>query len=129
MAGLYTYHNPLFSGKDKLAEAFIKRNSTPSPFSIVFCTFISAPPQTPVLAEALMLAQASTLTLAFIPVFIPDLLERYTNKDLQRTTKLVLELFVKDQEYNQLQVTSLLCKQLLKAWFFDLYYRNLHLNC
>ena len=28
--------------------------------------------------------------------------ERYTDKDLQRATKLALELFVKDQEHGQL---------------------------
>ena len=51
------------------------------------------------------------------------------DKDLQKATKLALELFVKGQEYGQLQASSVLRKQPLKARFPDLYYRNSHLDC
>ena len=54
---------------------------------------------------------------------------RYTDKNLQRATKLALELFVKGQEHGQLQANSAPCEQPLKAWFSDLYYRNSHLDC
>ena len=54
---------------------------------------------------------------------------RYTDEDLQRATKLALELFVKGQEHGQLQANSAPREQPLKTWFPDLYYRNLHLDC
>ena len=63
------------------------------------------------------------------PAFGPGPPGRYTNKDLQKATKLVLELFVKGQEYGQFQANSAPREQPLKARFPDLYYRNLHLDC
>ena len=54
---------------------------------------------------------------------------KYTDKDLQRATKLALELFVKGQEHGQLQTNSAFCKQPLKAWFSNLYYGNSYLDC
>ena len=51
------------------------------------------------------------------------------DENLQKATKLALELFVKGQKYGQLQASSTPCKQPLKAWFPDLYYRNSHLDC
>ena len=54
---------------------------------------------------------------------------RYTNEDLQKATKLALELFVKGQKYGQLQANFAIYEQPLKAWFFDLYYGNSHLDC
>ena len=40
--------------------------------------------------------------LAPTPASAPGLLEKYLDKDLQRTIKLALESFVKSQEYGQL---------------------------
>ena len=107
MAGLYIYYNPFFGGKNKLTEAFIKENSTFSHFSIVFWV------------KTLTLTQAYALSLS----------KRYINKNLQKTTKLALELFIKGQKYGQLQVNSIYQKQPLKAWFFNLFYKNLQLDC
>ena len=61
-------------------------------------------------------APAQTSTPA--PASVPGPLGRYTNEDLQRATKLALKLFVKGQKYNQLQASSVPCKQLLKAQVF-----------
>ena len=47
-------------------------------------------------------AVSRTLTLASVPG--PP--ERYTDKDLQRATKLALELFFKGPKHGQLQVNS-----------------------
>ena len=82
IVGLHTSCNPLFHGKDKLARALIKENSTPA----VSYAPIPAP------------AQAS----APAPASAPDLLERYMNENLQRVTQLTLELLVEGQEYSQL---------------------------
>ena len=111
MAGLYTRCNPPLGGKNELAGAPTKGNSTPAVFR--------AP--TPALAQAPapILALAST----------PDPQGRYTDKDLQRATKLALELFVKDQEHSQLQANSAPREQLLKARFPDIYYKKSHLDC
>ena len=73
------------------------------------------------------LAQAPAPTTA--PASAPGPPGRYTDKDLQRATKLALESFVKGQEYGQLQANSAPCEQPLKAWFPDLYYENSHLDC
>ena len=111
MAGPRTYCNLLFSGKDKLTGALTKGNST----SAVSCAPTFALAQT----------HASTPT----PASTPGLLGRYTDKDLQKAIKLAIELFVKGQEYHQLQANSAPCELLFKARFPDLYYGNLHLNC
>ena len=88
MAGLYTRCNFSLGGKDKLAKAFIKRNSTPAVFR--------APTPVP--------AQAPAPTLAPTSASGPP--GRYTDEDLQRATKLALELFVKGQEHGQPQANS-----------------------
>ena len=77
MAGLGTCYNPLLGGKDKLAGAPTEGNSTPA---------ISRAP-TPALAQAPASTPAPALALG------PP--GRYTDKDLQRATKLALKLFVK----------------------------------
>ena len=41
-------------------------------------------------------------TFASAPASVPGPLKRYMDEDLQRTTKLALELFVKGQEHGQL---------------------------
>ena len=62
-------------------------SGTFKPISAIFCVLIFS------LAQAL----ASILVAALASV--PGLSGRYTNKDLQKTTKLALELFVKDQKH------------------------------
>ena len=101
--------------------ASINDNGTSKPTPAVSRASTPAPAQTPATAQA----PAPTLALASVPV--P--LERYTDKDLQKAIKLRLKLFVKDQEYGQLQASSAPRKQLLKARFLDLYYGNSHLDC
>ena len=78
-----------------------------------------------ILVPTLVVSHAPTPALASA-LSLPG---RYTNKDLQRATKLVLELFVKDQEHSQLQPNSAPYKQLVKVWFSELYYENSHLDC
>ena len=91
MAGLYTYQNPFLGNKNKLVKAFSKRNSIFSSFSVVFYASTPAPTQ----AFAPTSASASVLSL----------LERYIDKNLQKTTKLTLKSFVKGQKHSQLQIT------------------------
>ena len=98
-------------------------SGTRKPTSAVSCTPTSAP------AQALAPAQAPALTPALAFASVSGQPERYTDKDLQRATKLALELFVKGQEHGQLQANSASRKQPLKARFPDLYYRNSHLDC
>ena len=69
---------------------------------------------TPALAQTLALAQAP----APVSASAPSSPGRYTDKDLQKATKLALELFVKGQEYGQLQRNFAPCKQSLKTWVF-----------
>ena len=84
-----------------------------NPIPAIFCTF--------------------TLTLVFVftptPVSALCLLEKYINEDLQRAIKLSLELFVKSQEYGQLQANIALRKHLLKAQNIGFYYKSLHIKC
>ena len=88
MAGLYIRRNPLFGGKNELAKALSKKNSTLSHFLII--------------------SWAQTLDPAWLVTSRPALafalssLKRYINKNLQRTIKLALELFVKGQKHDQL---------------------------
>ena len=111
MAGLRTRRNPPLGGKNEFAGAPNKRNSTP----VVFCAPIPAPAQAPASTSA--------------PASAPGLLGRYMDKNLQRATKLALELFVKGQGHGQLQANAAPHEQPLKAWFPNLYYGNSHLDC
>ena len=111
MAGPRTRRYPPLSGKDELGEAPTKGNST----------FAVSRTPTPALAQALAPTSA--------PASAPSPPERYTDEDLQRATKLALELFVKGQEHGQLQANAAPCEQPLKTWFLDLYYGNSHLDC
>ena len=111
MAGPSTHRNLPFGGKDELAGASTKRNST----SAVFCAPTPAPAQ----------ALASTPTPA--PASVPGLPGRYTDKNLQRATKLALESFVKGQEHGQ--ANSVPQDRALKARNSDLYYRGSHMKC
>ena len=104
MAGLYTRRNPPLNGKDELARASSKG------------TRIIAVSHTPSLAPAQAFAPA--------PASALGLLERYTDKDLQRLIKLLLESFVKSQEHGQLYANSIPCKQPLKTCFSNLYHGN-----
>ena len=89
------------------------------------------PKPTPAVSRAPTPAPAQTLAPAqtSAPVSVLGLSERYTNKTLQKATKLALELFVKGQKYGQLQASSASCEPPLKAWFLDLYYGNSYLDC
>ena len=115
MAGPRIRRNPLLGGEDELAGAPTKGNSIPA----VSCASTPAPAQAP----------APISAPAFAPASAPSPPERYTDEDLQRATKLALKLFVKGQKHGQLQANSAPQKQLLKARFPNLYYRNSHLDC
>ena len=77
MASLRSCRNPFLGGEDALAEAPIEGNSTP----VIFRTPTPAPAQVPALTPAPVSALASA----------PGPAGRYTDEDLQRTTKLALE--------------------------------------
>ena len=94
-------------------------NGTFQPIPAVSCAFTPALANISAPAQAFTPAPASTLG--------PP--GRYTDNNLQRTTKLALKLFVKCQEHSQLQANFAPCKQPLKARFPDLYYRNSQLDC
>ena len=113
MAGPRTRRNPPLGGKDELAGAPTEGNSTPA----VSHTPTPAP------------AQALALTPAPAPASVPGPLGRYTDEDLQRATKLALELFVKGQEHGQLQASTAPRNCPLKARNPDLYYKSLHIKC
>ena len=81
MASLCTRRNPPFSGKDKLVGALTKGNSIPTVFRASTLALVQAP--------------APTLTSASAPASAPGPLRRYIDKELQRATKLALELFIK----------------------------------
>ena len=112
MAGRHTRRNA--------SGAPTNNSGTFKPTPAISCAPTLAPAQTPVStqAPAPILASAS----------VPGLPGRYMDKNLQKATKLALESFVKGQKYGQLQASSAPCKQPLKAWFFELYYRNSHLD-
>ena len=79
MTGSHTRCNPSTGSKDELVSgAPIDNSGTPKPTPTVFYPLTLAP------------ASAS------------DPPGRYTNKDLQKATKLALKLFVKGQEHGQL---------------------------
>ena len=104
MTGPYICCNPLFGGKNELAGAPTEGNSTPA---------ISYIP-TPVFAQVL----------APIPAFALGLPGRYTDKNLQRTTKLALELFIKSQKYGQLQASTAPRNHFFKAQNPNFYYKS-----
>lgn len=93
-------------------------------------TSISIPPISciPTLALTEASAQALISALAQAAALALDLPSKHLNENLQKTTKLALELFLQNQKYIQFQVNSAFCKWPLKAWFSDLYYSNLHLD-
>ena len=113
MAGSHTCCNSLFKGKDELAGEAPTNGSHTSTPAVSWA-------QTPALTEVPMPAQ--TLAPAQTPAPAPGPPGRYTDKDLQRATKLALESFVQGQEHGQLQANSVLREQPLKAWFPNLYY-------
>ena len=98
MTGSHTRHN--------IGGALINNNSAPVPIPAVFCAPTVAPAQTPALTEAPALTQAPALTLVSALASVLGLLSRYTDEDLQRATKLVLESFFKGQKHGQLQTSS-----------------------
>lgn len=112
MTSSYTYCNFFLGGKDKLARALNKGNSTLLSFPIITLA------QTP----------TWTQTLALVPASVPGLPGIYTNMDLQKVTKLALKFFIKSQEYGQLQVNTAFCICSLKAQNSDLYYKSLDIE-
>lgn len=113
MAKLWTRCNSTFVSKDKLIrdilEAHTRNNGIFTLISIVFCAF--------------------TLALAQTPALIPGLSSMYPNLNLQKATKLVLELFVKSQEYKQLRASTGSCNCSFKALNRNLYYKSLNIEC
>ena len=103
MTGPRTRRNPLLGGKNELAGAPIEGNST----SAISCASIFAPILAPALASG------------------PP--KRYTDKNLQRATKLALELFVKGQKHGQ--ANSAPRNKGLKAWNPNFYYKSSHMEC
>ena len=65
---------------------------------------------------------ATSCTPTPTPAPVPGPTGMYTDVDLQRATKLALELFVKGQEHGQ--ANSSPCERPLKARFLHLYYGN-----
>ena len=117
MVGFYNRYN--------VGGAAINDSNTSVPTLIVSCGPTPTPAVNLILIKAFTPIQASTL----VPTSAPSLLGKYTNKNLQKTTKFALKSIVKGQEYSQLQKNSTTYKQSLKIWLFNLYYRNLHLDC
>ena len=91
--------------------ASTNNSGTPEPIPAVFCAPTSAPAQ----------------ALAPAPASVSGPLGRYMDEDLQRATKLALQLFVKGQEHGQ--TNSAPRDRALKAQNPDLYYRSLHIEC
>lgn len=88
MAGLYIYYNLVFIGKDELVgKVFTKNSNTLILSPNIFQAQIFAP------------TQASAPTQAPAPTSgLPNMC---TNVDLQKTTRLALELFFKGQKYGK----------------------------
>ena len=72
-------------------------NGISIPTPTISCTLTPIPTQTPVPIKAPVPTQASAPILALASAL--GSLGRYTDKDLQRTIKLALELFVKGQKH------------------------------
>ena len=91
MAKPHTHCNLPLIGKDKLTEdapeAPTKNNGTLTPIFAIFYILTS------------MLAQIPTSIQASTPASGPP--DMYINIDLQKATKLALELFIKSQKYGQ----------------------------
>lgn len=120
MVGPQARHNALPPvGKDELAGgapwAPTKSNSTPISIPAASWAPTPTPTQTPAPTQAFAQAPGP-----------PGL---YMDADLQKATKLALDLFVKGQEHGQLQANTAPQERPLKARFSNLYYGNLHLNC
>ena len=110
-------------------EAFTNDSDTPVFTPAVSYASTPTPAQTSVPAEAPAPAQAFDPIFASASASIPGPPKRYTDKNLQRATKLAQKLFVKRQEYSQLQVNTALCNCSLKAQNSDLYYKSLYIKC
>ena len=87
------------------------------------------PKPTPAVSRALTPAPAQALAPTPAPVSssVPGPPGRYTDKNLQRATKLALKLFVKGQEHGQ--ANSAPRNRAFKARNPDLYYGSLHMEC
>lgn len=113
MAKPWTRCNFTFVSKDELTgdilEAHTRNSGIFTLISIVFCAF--------------------TLALAQTPTLIPGLSSIYLNLNLQKATKLALELFIKSQEYEQLQASIGSCNCSFKSLNPNLYYKSLNIEC
>ena len=112
-----------------IGKAPTNDSDTPVLTPTVFCAPTPAPAQTSVLAKAPTPVQAPTPTPTSASDSVLGPSGRYTDKDLQRSTKLTLELFVKGQEHVQLQESTAPHNCLFKAWNPNFYYRSLHIEC
>ena len=77
------------------SRAFTNNNGTLILTPAVFCTLISLLAQTLVPTEASTLAHTPVFISLLAPALILDLVRRYIDKNLQKITKLALELFVR----------------------------------
>lgn len=74
-----------------------------------------------------------TLRLAIFCAFTPattsalDLLDIYTNINLQKVTQLILELFIKNHKHSYINFVSQNRPFIAKN--LDLYYKSLHMEC
>ena len=66
-----------------------------------------------------------TLAISRAPTLAPAIASSSDNKLLKQFMIAYLEFRMP----SQIEVDSETCNQLLKAWFLDLYYGNLHINC
>ena len=119
MAGTRTQRssrqNPSPTGEDELTGAAPRALTNDS----------GTPSHTPAVSRVLIPAPAPSSAPA-------KLVDKYTNANLQRATKLALELFVQGQQEVQSQMALPVLEPQewpLKAWFPDFYYGNSHIDC
>ena len=99
--------------------ASIDDSGTPVSTPAIICALTPAPAQTHAPAQALAPA----------PTSVPGPSGRYMDEELQRATKLAIELFVKGQEHGQLQVSTAPRDRPFKARNPDFYYGGSHMEC
>lgn len=103
MVKLKTHYNPALASKNKLADRTFIKVSENSIFTFIDIENVIP---TPVLG-------------------LPNIC---INVNLQKTTKLALELFFLGQKHNQLQANFMLCNRFFKTKNSNLYYRHLYIE-
>lgn len=93
MTDLRIYRNSTPVKEDKFAKSIPTKDSNTFTSSLAIFW-----------AQTLAFTQASTPAWAF--VFTPGLPSMYTDINLQKTTRLALKLFIKDQEYDKTNFAS-----------------------